>query len=291
MKVRAAALGLLGALLLPSAVGAAPCGRPDVDATFPPHEAAAVPSDAQLSAHYASPATYDDEPVDLTDADGNAVALAVSFDDALSLLRAAPEQPLAPGPHRIAWPGLRGVSGAGVGRGLTATFTVGTAPDAAAPTFAGLEGIDWDLSRERDPCLDRLDDRFVFRLQLGAAADDAGTPLLSLLVFETRAPAAPNQDRPTQVALRPFPKDGALDVRRPASAAGRTCFAAVVQDLVGNVSGGGEREVCVATRLPPFFDGCALRPARRGSGGAACWLALLTWLWSRRGRSAGERAG
>lgn len=289
MRLRAAALGLLGAWAVPEMAGAAPCGRPDVEATFPPAQAEEVPNNAQLSAHYAAPAAYDEEPVELTDGDGAAVAVMVSFDQALSLLRAVPAEPLVAGPHRLVWPGLRGVAGAGVGRGATVSFTVAATSDAAAPMFDGLLNVDWDLSRERDPCLDRLEDRFVFRFRVGAVSDDAGARLSSLLLFETRDPAAPDRPVPTQVALRPFPQDGTLEVRRPASAAGTTCFAAVAQDLVGNVSGGGEREVCVTTQLPPFFDGCALRPAKSSSS-AASWLALFVCVARRRGRSAKPRA-
>ena len=270
---------------------AAPCGRPDVDVTFPPTDAASVPSNAQLSAHYASPALYDDEPVTLTDAAGNAVPLTVMFDDADSMLRASPDQPLSDGSHQIVWPGLRGVGGGGVGRGSTTSFFVQGVVDAAPPSFAGLTGIDWDLARDRDPCLDKLDDRFVFRLTAGAASDDAGADLLSLLVFQTRDPSAPEQTEPSRVAVRAFPQGGVVEVRRPATNAGQTCFAAVAQDLEGNVSGGGEREVCIKTKKPPFFEGCALVGAGvhapvAGSG-YALWLLGLGLL--RRGRSARAR--
>ncbi len=94
---------------------------------------------------------------------------------------------------------------------------------------------------------------------------------------KTRDPSAPDQSEPSQVALQAWPHDGRLEVRRPANAAGETCFAAVVQDLVGNVSGGGERELCKKTKLPPFFEGCAVAQAgaRARSCGYAVWLALL----------------
>jgi hypothetical protein len=287
------ALRALGgaALCLAGSARAAPCGRPDVDLTFPPADAMGVPSDAVFAAHYASPALYDEEPVSLSDASGNALGVALAFDQANSLLRATPSEPLREGLHHISWPGLRGVSGSGVGRGSSSSFSVKPEPDVAAPSFAGLSGIDWDLSRDRDPCLDKLEDRFVFRLEVGAADDDAGAGLLSLLVFETRDPAAPDRVEPNQVALRAFPQQGMVEVRRPAGEAGETCFAAVVQDLRGNVSGGGERQVCVITKQPPFFDGCALRPATHGSRPVTTYVAVALALGLlRRGRSARARS-
>lgn len=279
-------------LLAPQAALGAPCGRPDVDLTFPPHDATRVPSNAQLSAHYASPALYDDEPVTLTDADGNEIPIAVSYDDAESTLRASPEQPLSSGFHELVWPALRSVSSGGVGRGSTTTFFVTDTPDSGLPTFQGLTEVEWDLSRDSDPCLDNLQDRFVFDLKLGDASDEAGSELLSVLVFETLDPASPDQTEPSKVALRALPENGRLEVRRPARKAGKTCFAAVVQDLVGNVSGGGEVEVCTKTKRPPFFDGCTLtartEPDSSSRGQAWLWL-LLAWGLRRRGSSAQSR--
>lgn len=267
--------------------GAAPCGRADVDATFPAADAVAIPRNAVLSAHLAAPAVYDDEPVTLLNEAGESVELQAQYDEALSLLVATPSAPLGPGRHHLAWPGLRGrASGLGLGRELT--FTVSELDDEAAPKFAGLVGIDWDLSRERDPCLDRLDDRFVFRLAVGAASDDAGTEPLALLVFQTRDPTSPDRTEPVQVALRPFPADAVVEVRRPATSAGTTCFASVVRDLVGSISGGGERQVCVTTSRPPFFDGCATHPSSSNTFTFTA-SALLGLLALRRGRSATRR--
>lgn len=275
-----------GLLLLPAMASAAPCGRPDVDATFPPNGASQVPNNAVLSAHYAAPALYDDEPVEVTDGAGNAVPVTVTYDEADSLLRAAPEQPLSEGTLHVNWPELRGLGSGGIGRGSQTTFSVQAGADAAAPTFAGLTGIDWDLSRDRDPCLDRLEDRFVFQLQLGAATEDTGTPSLALLVFQTQDPEAPARTEPSRVALRPFPENGQVEVRRPANKAGRACFAAVVQDLVGQVSGGGEREVCVNTKLPPFFDGCSVRAVNGGADNAWLWpLLFALFVGGRRARA------
>src|SRR5205085_5943790 len=123
----------------------------------------------------------------LLDPSGSEVGATVTYDDADSMLRVAPDQALAEGRHVLDWPGLRGVNG-GSGRGRKIAFTVQSALDATPPAFVGLSGIEWDLSRERDPCLDRLDDRFVFRLQVGPASDDSGAGLLSLLAFQTVDP-------------------------------------------------------------------------------------------------------
>ena len=269
-----AACALLGSV---SAARAAPCGRPDVDYTFPPNDATSVPPNALLSAHYASPALYDDEPVSLVDATGTELAVSVAFDAADSLLRVTPATALDPGYHELVWPGLRSLSGAGVGRGKTTSFFVQTAVDQAPPTFQGLSGIDWDLSRDRDPCLDKLEDRFKFELELGAASDDSGVELLAVQIFETRDPAS-GSDEPARVALRAFPENGKLEVRRAADKAGKTCFAAVVQDLLGNVSGGGEKEVCIKTKKPPFFDGCSVASAASPSTSSAGLLWLLAAL-------------
>jgi hypothetical protein len=288
---RAAALAAACSWVLCSRVAAAaPCGRPDVDLTFPPNQAQNVPTNAVFAAHYAAPALYNDEPVDVTDAGGNAVPVTLVFDEADALLRATPDQPLVTGQLSVVWPALRGVgASSGTGRGSTTTVSIGGTEDAAPPTFTGLTGIDWDLARDRDPCLDKLEDRFVFKLKVGAATDDMGTDLLSLVVFETVDPTLPEQTQPTQVAVRALPDEGSVEVRRPATKAGQTCFAAVVQDLLGHVSGGGEREVCINPKKPPFFEGCTLAPSGAGApgapGGSASLLALLGLLF-RRGRSA-----
>jgi hypothetical protein len=271
---------------------AAPCGRPDVDATFPPDDAAGVPPNAQLVAHYGSPAIYANEPVSLLDPSGSEVGATVTYDDADSMLRVAPDQALAEGRHVLDWPGLRGVNG-GSGRGRKIAFTVQSALDATPPVFAGLSGIEWDLSRERDPCLDRLDDRFVFRLQVGPASDDSGAGLLSLLAFQTVDPVSPEQTEPTRLGVYPWPSGGVLEVRRPATESGKTCFAAVAQDLVGNVSGGGEREVCVKTKKPPFFEGCVVATVPGGPAPQrvpSVGLLLVGLALLRRGRASHARA-
>lgn len=287
-----ALLAGLGLVSWSGLTAAAPCGRPDVDVTFPPNDAAGVPINAAFAAHYAAPAAYANEPVDMTDAAGNAVALTTSFDEIDSMLRATPDQLLSAGTYDIVWPGLRGVNGgAGVGRGSTTSLSVTGTTDVAAPIFAGLTDIKWDLARERDPCLDRLDDRFVFQLAVGHGSDDAPVEFLALQVFETKDPISPDDTAPGQVGLRAWPKDGMIEVKRPATQAGQTCFAAIALDLRGLVSGGGEREVCVKTKKPPFFDGCAIAapgPARPTP--IAAWAVALVGLGLlRRGRSADAR--
>jgi hypothetical protein len=245
-----------------------------------------VPPNALLSAHYSSPAFYDDEQVSLVDAGGNELGVSIAYDEADSMLRVTPTVPLDAGYHELTWPGLRSLTGAGVGRGKTTSFFVQTAVDRTPPTFQGLTGIDWDLSRDRDPCLDKLDDRFKFELSLGAAGDDSGVELLAVQIFETRHPAS-NSEEPERVALRAFPEHGKLEVRRPADKAGKTCFAAVLQDLLGNVSGGGEKEVCVETKKPPFFDGCSVVSAGGGSSSAGLlWLMAALALIRRGARGA-----
>jgi len=278
----------LAALACPGVGAAAPCGRPEIDVTFPFDGAVGVPANAAFAAHYGSPATYDAEPISVTGPDGGAIETSVEFDAAESQLRVTPSAPLGAGLHQVVWPGLRGVGGT-VGRGRATSFSVGASSDAAAPTFEGLTGLDWDLDRERDACTDKLYDRFSFRLRVGAGSDDAPPDLLALLVFETRAPGDDAVLGPTQIARRPFPgAGGVVEVRRPAQQAGRACFAAIVQDLLGNVSGGGEREVCVKTKQPPYFDGCSLvasHPPHRSH--ATCGaLALAAVGLLRRGRNA-----
>ncbi len=269
---------------------AAPCGRPDVDATFPPNEAEGVPPNAQLAAHYGSPAIYANEPVSVLDADGNEVGATVTYDDADSMLRVAPMQALSKGHHEINWPGLRGCERRRGRRGVAAKSASpsrarSTKPRRSSQAYPASTGI-WRAIR--DPCLDRLDDRFVFKLRVSQASDDSGAALLSLLAFQTLDPISPGQTEPSSVGVYPWPSDGVLEVRRPATEAGKTCFAAFAQDLVGTVSGGGEREVCVTTKKPPFFEGCALvaRPGRtapQSTMSVGLLLAGLALLW--RGRA------
>jgi hypothetical protein len=206
------------------------------------------------------------------------VGIDVFYDNAESMLRALPRAELDPGRHEIAWPALRGVA-TNRGLGLTVEFFVGETRDEQAPRFEGLDSIAWDLQRERDPCLETPLDRFWFDLGIGSASDDLGVDLLSVVVFETRGPNGGSS--PEQIAVRPMPKEKKLRVVRPAKGGEKICFAAVTRDLVNNVSGGGDRQVCVETTEPPFFDGCSLGRSR-GSGWNVVLLALVLGLAARR---------
>jgi hypothetical protein len=253
---------------------AEPCGRPDIDATFPPQNAAGVPQNAILAAHYSAPADYGDEPVTLTLGGTTDVPVSVSYDNGESMLRAIPDAPLAAGSYRIVWPALRGVA-TSVGLGATRSFSVGTAADSAPPRFDGLRKATWDFSREDDPCTDSLEDRYGYDLSLGDYGDDLPTSLLSVVVFETRSPKHPAGTPPTELAVVPLPSGGSVHIERPSKEAGKVCFAAVLRDLALYTSGGGDEEACVETVEPPFFEGCSL--TRRGrSTPAPLALVLVT---------------
>jgi hypothetical protein len=264
----------------PRVAQAAPCGRPDVDDTFPPNGAAGVPPNATLAAHYAAPADYVDEVVTLTGPQGD-VPVDVSYDEAESMLRARPLAELSQGHFAIAWPGLRGVA-TSRGLGLTVEFTAGGTRDEAAPRFSGLAGVEWDLTREEDPCTDSLEDRFWFDLRVGSASDDLAPELLTLVVFETRGGNKTSGSPPEQIAVVPFPAKRSVRVQRPAVGDETVCFAAVTRDLVNQVSGGGDEQVCVETTAPPFFDGCSLGGRPKPGGAGALALAVSFVLAARR---------
>lgn len=271
-----AGLGLLLAIVLNSAPARAQsCGVPDVDSTYPPNGAPVVPPNATLSAHYSVPAEYDGEPVTLVSSTGATPPTSVAYDQAEVLLRAVPLEPLPAGSYTVTFPALRGAS-SGVGLGRAVTFTVAGPPDEAPPTFAGLRSVTWDLSTETDPCTDTLEDRIYFDFELGAATDDAATSLLAVIVFETEHPGSSAATPPQEIGIHPLPANGKLRVFRPASSAGKRCFAAVTRDLVGFVSGGGNAEVCEETIEPPWFEGCSVSRARGAN--AAGWLFVLALL-------------
>jgi len=273
------AFALCAGLSLAPRVTAAPCGRPDVDFTFPPNDADDVPPNAMLAAHYRAPADYVDESVTVVGPSGE-VTVDVFYDVAESMLRALPRDELVAGRHEVRWPGLRGVA-TSRGLGRTVEFSVGTARDEEAPRFSGLRNIDWDLLREHDECTDSQTDRFIFELGVGSATDDAPPELLAVVVFETRE-AGQERGSPEQLAVRPMPESGRLSVERPAVGEGKVCFAAVTRDLVNNVSGGGDEEVCVKTSEPPFFDGCSLATGRSRSSWMAVALAFALGLFAKR---------
>lgn len=253
------------ALLTTSVARGAPCGRPDVDATFPPHEASGVPQNAILAAHYSAPADYRGEPATLT-RDGVDVPVDAAYDAAESMLRASPSTALVPGHYSIVWPALRGVA-TGVGLGQGASFAVGDGVDTAAPHFEGLRAARWDFTRETDPCTDSLEDRYGYDLELGELGDDQASSLLSVVVFETQGPGRASSAAPTELAVVPMPSGGTVHVARTSKEAGKVCFAAVLRDLTLNVSGGGDEEACVETVEPPFFEGCSLAGHRSATPG------------------------
>lgn len=279
---RASALLVLSGLLVAGSALGAPCGVPDVDATYPRPNALRVPSNAVLAAHYGAPAEYDAEPVTLTASNGADVPVDVSYDQAEGLLRAVPRSPLVPGSYTLVWPGLRGPA-TGSGRSKTIDFSVTALADQAPPTFDGLNGVEWDLTREKDPCTDALEDRYVFDFELGRAGDDMDPGHLAVLVFETEHPRSGPSTPPEQIGIYTMPEDGKLRVQRPARRSGKSCFAAVTRDLVGFVSAGGNQEVCAETIEPPWFEGCSLARASGRSGSSLLVLLGLAWLVRRRG--------
>jgi MYXO-CTERM domain-containing protein len=285
---RASALLALAGLFVTGRAWSAPCGIPDVDATYPRANSLRVPANAVLSAHYGAPAEYDDEPVTLTASNGVNVPLTVSYVEAESMLSAVPQSSLVAGSYTLVWPSLRG-PGTGSGRSKTIDFSVAALSDQVPPAFEGLLDVTWDLAREKDPCTDALEDRFVFDFQLGAAMDDADPGHLAVLVFETEHPRSGPSTAPRQIGIYPMPANGKLRVQRPARRAGKSCFAAVTRDLVGFVSAGGNEEVCAETIEPPWFEGCSV-VAGSGARPAAGLFALLGVGWlARRRRGVRER--
>jgi hypothetical protein len=97
------------------------------------------------------------------------------------------------------------------------------------------------------------------------------------VVFQTAGPTIGAGAEPRPLLARALPAAGGR-VRvelPPAEAVGRICFAALVRDLVGRTSGGGEREICVATVAPPFFVGCAFASGRGHGRGESAALILV----------------
>lgn len=253
------------------AARAAPCGKPDLLYALPPDGADKVPTDARPSAIYALTADYLGEDVKLTAADGSEVPAQVSFDSAEAILTLTPDSPLLAGQSYTAhWPQLRGLATASKGTGRDVTFSVGSGPDSAAPSFGGVTGVHWDVKRDRDPCTNSVEERFVFDLDLASASDDSGRDSLGLVVFQT---AGPGLDAPTPVDVRAMPSGNTVRVTRTvAEATGHVCFAALARDLTGKTSASGDRTACVDTIKPPFFYGCRVASGR--ASGDAGWLAL-----------------
>jgi hypothetical protein len=269
---------------------AAPCNAPELLSTLPPEGATRVATDATLFAAYASSADYLGEEVLLIEEGGDPRPLPATFDRAQGLLSVKPPDGLVPGArYSVRWPGLRGVDTATAGAGREIRFTAGAGPDLEAPRFDGIGTVGWEHERVRNNCTEEVEDRFVFDLELGAVADDAGTESLALVVFQT---AGPLVGAPEPVLTRPLPAGGgSARVGLPVSrAVGRICFAALVRDLTGKVSASVQHEVCVQTTAPPFFAGCAAG----GSGARGAWPALLALGWAilrLRPRRRGGRGG
>jgi hypothetical protein len=273
-RLRGGSLPAVAALVAAPALGA-PCGKPDLVAAFPDDGATGVPTNATLSARYAPTAEYLGEPLELRHPAGTDEPVEGEWAPATGMLTVVPPEGLAPGDeYTMVWPRLRGLGTASLGRGLSATFTVGDGPDEAPPRFDGLLGIDWDVDRDRDDCTDSLEERFVFDLTAGAASDDFPSRLLTLHVFQTRGPGVSGSQGAEPVLVAAYPGDGrTVRIERSIhDGEGEVCFAAFVADLAGRTSGGTDRERCVETVAPPFFYGCQ---AAAPSGGAHAGLPLV----------------
>jgi hypothetical protein len=277
---RAGAAGTLGLLVLAASGGAAwgaPCGRPDIVDMVPPDGASAVPVNATLAAHYQISAEYLGEDVLLIRPGGEGQVLPAIFDATEGLLSATPIEPLTPGErYEIRWPALRGLVTAAPGTGDEARFTAGDASDEMMPTFGGVVAVRWDVERRQSDCTESIEERMIFDVELGTAADDGGREMLTLLLFQTAGPRSP--DRSIPVLARALPPEGE-PVRvslTTADGVGEICFAALVRDTTGRVSQSGAQEICVETTAPPFFRSCSVGGVGGGGGLArAASLGLL----------------
>src|SRR5215468_7917634 len=147
------AAGAWAAAAAPAA-RAAQCGKVDM---VPPDGASGVPVNASLGAHYTASADYLGEEVVLVHPDMSEQSLTATWDPTEQLLSVTPTAPLEAGRgYTVRWPALRGLNAAAPGVGGTATFTAGTTGDVAAPTFAGVAGLSWDLERTSNDCVDEL---------------------------------------------------------------------------------------------------------------------------------------
>jgi hypothetical protein len=262
------------------------CTSPDLIEVTPPDQAQEVPTNAMLFARYASIAQYQGEGVQLEHVGVDMQSVPAMFDDTDGMLSITPPAPLVPaGAYVVHWPGLRGLNTATLGTGSDQHISVGAAQDVARPTFEGISGVTWDVAREKDSCTSSINERYVFDLALGAAADDSGRDSLTLLVFQTQGPKV-DAGTPTRVLVRRIPPAGQT-VRVTSTvdrAIGHVCFAAIVQDLTLKVST-TSAEKCVDTVTPPFFYSCAVAPTRGpGHGGMLLLLATQLALARRKGR-------
>lgn len=268
------------AVVAPAPAHAAPCGVPDLVDMVPPDGATAVPLNATLSAHYMASADYLGEDVVLVHPDRpEPQTLKADFDPTEVQLSIMPTEPLvAGGAYVVRWPALRGLNTGTRGNGGEAHFTAGTADDTASPTFAGVTGVQWDLVREQNDCTEELEERYVFDIALGDAADDGGRDGLTLLLFQTSGSDAKGMTVP--VSTRAIPPVGATaQVKLPTrNSVGHVCFAALVRDTMDRFSQSGAAEACVDTVAPPFFRGCNVAGSPTGAASAFGVLALLALL-------------
>jgi hypothetical protein len=292
---------LLAAVCIASAVvrtapaRADSCTHPDLVETIPADKATGVPPNATLVARYQTNAQWVNEPVtmdQLTDASGATlskpapVPVTVSFDSAEGLLLAAPGAPLAGGASFVVhWPSLRGIDTATLGSKADQHFTTGTVLDTAAPTFAGLTSVSWDVSRDTDSCTNDVEERYVFNLGLGEAADDGGRDSLTLVVFETSGPGL-DGSAPRPLLVQRIPPAGQGVSITSTDLVGHVCFAAIVTDLTQQASTSGP-PVCADTIAPPFFYSCSVLTGRRSAGSVP--LASLALLGIAAGRRRNQR--
>jgi MYXO-CTERM domain-containing protein len=277
--------GAVAGAVVPAAVSAAPCGAPDLLDMIPPDGATNVPPNATLAAYYQRSARYVGEEVVIVTPDGNKTALPARFEETEGRLSVTPPDLLAPGNYSVIWPVLRSLSSAAPGVGGEAHFTVGTLLDETPPMFDGILKVGWDYERETDECTDEVTKRYVFDLDLGFAGDDGGRNGLTLILFQTEGPGAPNG--PVPVHARALPSSAATAVRvalAPEDTIGQVCFAGLVRDTTGKISNSADREVCVHTVAPPFFRGCAIGPGDAGGSEALPLMVLLIIAARRRAR-------
>jgi hypothetical protein len=243
---------------------------------LPRDGATSVPTNATLTAHYASPAVYDGEAVVVEHTAPGASdtprepprELTGDFDENEGLLAVTPDAPLAAGDeYTLTWPRLHGSDHAGEGRGGKVSFRAGTAEDTESPAFAGFSNIAWDVLRVRDDCTDSLEDRFAFDLGLRGASDDGGRDSLELVVFQRGRSGAQG----VEVLHVPIPERGeTVRIERALEdARGSVCFSGIVRDLTGRASSGDAPAVCTTTVPPPFFYGCRVSRPRKRDGEAA----------------------
>jgi hypothetical protein len=279
------------ASLAPRFARADSCVAPDLLDTIPADMSTGVPTNASLFAQYQTNAQYQEQPVTIDEYEpsadggvdggmGTAVvtgqAIPATFDPTSGLLQITPLAGLTPGDlYVVHWPALTGIDTASLGTSADTHFTAGSTMDTQAPTFAGLSSVSWNVSRQSDSCNSDIDQRYVFNLGLGAAADDGGRDFLTVLVFQTAGPDI-DADAATTVLVQPIPPEGQGVTVTTDVQVGHVCFAAIVRDLTMKVSTSGA-PVCVDTVSPPFFYSCGVGRGRapRPAGLVAVALAAL----------------